>query len=530
MEVSNFKALLAELEDPASEALVKSLVPSAQLNSEDSRKLQALLKLVETYQSAVNTSGIGKWFIPDGPFSIDKCPKHKLFFDASKKYNELLFCAGNRTGKTIAGAYMMACHLTGDYPEWWTGRRFDHPTHCWAAGSDAKSTRDTVQTELLGPIGSWGTGLIPLDKMGDFWNLSGVPQGVDTIKIRHKSGGWSTLSFKNYMQEISAYYGTARHFIWLDEIAPADIYNECLIRTMTTKGDVAVTFTPLEGLTPLVVKFFAKADLLGGSKPLLGVSQDTLMTEQDARLANRQTSKAIITAGWDDAPWLEEESKARMLDDTPPHLRNARSKGEPSMGSGNIYPVLMQDILVSPFEIPPYYERICGLDVGWNNTAAAWVARNPDTGVFYLYDEYLKGGEEPVVHAAALRARGLWIPIMIDPASRGRSQADGVKVLDLYRTENLLLYPAKNEVEAGILTVWNLLTTGKLKIFSSLMGFQREYVLYRRDLNGKVIKENDHILDALRYALMTPNRMISKQEALSKDPSVYKGHSIHYDI
>jgi phage terminase large subunit-like protein len=36
-----------------------------------------------------------------------------------------------------------------------------------------------------------------------------------------------------------------------------DIYTECLLRTMTTDGLIMVTFTPLNGRTPLVASFLA---------------------------------------------------------------------------------------------------------------------------------------------------------------------------------------------------------------------------------------------------------------------------------
>ena len=532
MQPNDIDALLGSISTQSFKDQVKEVAPSLELSDNNARAMQSLVTLVEEYQSSLENSGTGKWFVEGSAFSIENCPKHNAFFMASKSYTETLFIAGNRCGKTLAGAFAMACHLTGEYPSWWNGKTFDRPIKAWAAGSDAKSTRDTVQKELLGSIGNWGTGLIPKEKMGRFWALSGVPQGVDTIEIKHSSGGISTLSFKNYQQSLSAFYGTAMDVIWLDEICPADIYNECLIRTMTTGGIIFVTFTPLEGLTPLVVNFFSKADLLAGSKPLLGVSNEQPEDDgTDSRLANRTVAKAIVTAGWDDAPWLTEEAKARMLDDTPPHLRAARSKGEPSMGSGNIYPIPLSEILIKPFEIPPYYERICGFDVGWNNTAAVWLAKNPDTGVVYMYDEYIRGGEEPPVHASAIKARGTWIPVLIDPASRGRSQVDGRKLMDMYRAEDLLLYPANNEVESGILNVWSHLSTGKLKIFETLPRIQREYTLYRRDLNGKVIKENDHLLDALRYALNMIIRAISKQQATSVGKGL-KGFttSMKYDI
>jgi len=62
--------------------------------------------------------------------------------------------AANRVGKTVVGAYEMTCHLTGVYPHWWEGRRFDHAVDTWACGDTSETTRDIVQKELMGPLGS----------------------------------------------------------------------------------------------------------------------------------------------------------------------------------------------------------------------------------------------------------------------------------------------------------------------------------------------------------------------------------------
>src|SRR4051812_17459093 len=78
-------------------------------------------------------------------------PKQKAFHDAGATYRERLFLAGNRCGKTQAGAYEMAMHLTGMYPQWWEGKRFDKPVRAWAAGVTGESTRDVVQEKLFGP-------------------------------------------------------------------------------------------------------------------------------------------------------------------------------------------------------------------------------------------------------------------------------------------------------------------------------------------------------------------------------------------
>jgi hypothetical protein len=218
-----------------------------------------------------------------------------------------------------------------------------------------------------------------------------------------------------------------------------------------------------------------------------------------------------------------------MLDDTPPHLRAARSKGEPAMGSGNVYPIPLDDILVKPFQIPEYYEIMYALDVGWNKTACIWGARNPDTGVVFLFDEHYVGQAEPIIHAHSIQARGKWMEGVIDPASRGRSQVDGQQLMTVYKDLGLIIYPAKNEVEGGIHLVYNALSSGKLKVFDTLHNWQREYTLYRRDLNGKIIKEHDHLMDGTRYLMNNQIRFITKSKARGSTPLTYQGTK-HYDI
>lgn len=529
---SDLDAMMAELNSSKGAELIANIAPDIDFSKANAKTMASALKLFELYQNKLEQSGTAKWFVEGSPFAIEYCPKHKLFFEAGGHYSERIFIASNRTGKSIAGAYELSCHLTGLYPTWWAGKRFDKPIKAWACGSDAKATRDTAQKELLGPIGAWGTGMIPADLFGKCWMLAGVPQGVDLIEIKHVSGGKSVLGFKNYEQDLKAFYGTAMDAIWLDEECPENIYNECLIRTMTTDGIVFVTFTPLQGLTPLVVKFYSKAELLGGAPGLAGVVPEHAEEEDgyEARLMNRKNvAKGIINAGWDDAPWLSEDSKRRMLDDTLPHLRDARSKGIPAMGSGNIYPIALDNILCDPFQIPDYYERLYALDVGWNRTACLWAARNPDTDVIYIYDEYYASREEPDIHASNIKAKGTWIPGVIDPAARGRSQIDGKQLYAMYQhlLDNLL--PAKNEVESGISNTYNKLGTGKIMVFRNLQNFQKEYILYRRDLNGKIIKENDHLMDCLRYIVNNIIRALSKQQRSAAMGGTYSG-SKKYDI
>ena len=494
-------ALLKGTEIAVSDEEVRNLLPRARDSGpkQEIARLNHLRYLLEQYNQVSREAGISKWFVPGTPFGIENTPKHAVFFRAGKSYNERTFMAGNRCGKSIAGAFEASCHATGVYPAWWNGRVFDHPTNGWVVGSTARATRDTAQKELLGPLGAWGTGMIPKASLGKASALAGVPGGVDYIQVKHITGGWSTIGFKNYEQPLAAFFGTALDWAWLDEECPQEHYNEILIRTMTTDGLVFNTFTPLKGLTPMVVRFGEKADYLAGAQKLIGIPDQDENTEIDARLADITTSKAIIQAGWDDAPWLTEKAKQQMEADTEPHLRAARRSGRPSMGSGNVFPISLEEIMVQPFQIPPYFKRMFALDVGWNRTAVLWAAIDPQSDIVYIYDEHYVGEQQPPIHAAAIRARGEWIPGVIDPASRGRSQRDGVQLMKDYKDLGLRLNPAINSVDAGISGLWQRMSTGNLKVFSSLTNFAKEFVLYRRNLKGKIVDENDHLMDCLRY-------------------------------
>ena len=283
----------------------------------ESQKIDALREAIRRQSAlALRFNKIGTYFPDGGEFKRELYVKHLEFFDAGCVYKERLFMAANRVGKSEAGAFESVCHATGIYPKWWTGRRFATPTEGWACGTTGETTRDIVQTKLMGRVGEEGTGMIPKHLIVKTTSRrGGIADALESIQVKHISGKVSTIGLKSYQQGRESFEGTAKHWIWLDEEPPADIYTECLYRTPTVRGVVYVTFTPLQGMSD-VVKGFVEPE-----------------TDQS------EDYKWYIQAGWQDVPHIHEDEKKALIATTPPYQIDARTKGEPALGSGAIYPI-----------------------------------------------------------------------------------------------------------------------------------------------------------------------------------------------
>lgn len=451
------------------------------LNHTDSADSEELLSILQELNHRDRTGGVYRRFF-NSPTTRTEYPKHWQFFDAGRTHRQRLFRAANRVGKTTTAGSELTYHLTGNYPEGWVGKRFDGASSWWVCGKSSETVRQILQPLLLGDVGEFGTGLIPLAHLvlPSLKDAKKASTGIGTFRVKHKAGGESQVEFKSYDQGRKAFEGTERS-IWCDEEPPEDVYTECLLRTMTGNNILMLTFTPMQGPSKVVMNF----------------SVDGTWEDGPAGLG-----KHVTSCTWDDVPHLSEEDKAELLASIPPYQRDARSKGIPALGSGVIYPISEESIVIDPFPLPPHYKRVYGLDVGWNRTAAIWAAIDPDTDIVYLYREHYLGEATPIVHAAAIigpAGKDAWIPGVIDPASRGRTQDSGNQLFQNYLDLGLNLEKANNAVEGALWEILEAMQQGRLKVFSTLTHFRKELRSYARDEKGKVIKLDDHLCDALRY-------------------------------
>ena len=410
--------------------------------------------------------------------------KQREFHRNGADYRERLFMAGNQLGKTVAGAAEAAMHLTGRYPDWWQGRKFDRPIVMLAGSESYELTRDGVQRLLVGPPDreeEWGTGFIPGDTLIARTRRMGVSNALDSVTVRHVSGGSSSIYLKAYEQGRGKWQATTVDYVWFDEEPPEDVYFEGITRTNATQGSIAVTFTPLLGMSNVVARY--------------------VMEESSDRIV---TSMTI-----DDAEHYTPEQRAKIIASYPAHEREARTKGIPSLGSGLIFPVLEEDIVIEPIAIPAIWSQINGIDFGYDHPfGAASLAWDRDSDTVYVTKCYRKREATPVIHSAAIKPWGDWIPVAWPHDGLQHDKGSGDQLAAQYKAQGLNMLPERaeweeggNGVEAGIAEMLDRMLTGRWKVFSTCTEWLEERRLYHRK-DGKIVKERDDVISASRYALM----------------------------
>jgi len=409
---------------------------------------------------------------------------HRAGADLSVR--ERLLIAGNQLGKTWSAGYETAMHLTGRYPDWWQGAVFNDPVAMWAAGVTGEVTRDSVQRVLCGRINAIGTGAIPADAIKDKAMKRGVADAIDTLVVRWGGGGdiqakESLLGFKAYDQGREKFQAETLDIVWLDEEPPMDIYTEALTRTNATDGILYMTFTPLQGMSDVVRRF----------------------------LMEKQAGTHVTTMTIQDAEHYTPEQRAAIIASYPSHEREARAMGIPTLGSGRIFPIAEEVIREMPVTLPSHWPRIVGIDFGWDHpTAAAWLAWDRDTDTVHVYDAYRVREATPLVHAAAIKSKGAWIPVAWPHDGLQHDKGSGEQLAEQYKKHGLAMLKDRatfddgsNGVEAGLMDMLDRMQTGRLKVAKHLHDWWEEFRLYHRE-DGKVVKENDDLMSATRYALM----------------------------
>jgi phage terminase large subunit-like protein len=415
--------------------------------------------------------------------------------------------AANRIGKTVSTCYETAMHLTGQYPDWWDGCRYDRPVTVMVAGEGWSQVALVLQQELLGTpdiklLDQLGTGAIPRDCIvADTMRNDGA--NCMGCEIRHVSGGRSYLLFANYTQEVRQLQGFKLDLAVFDEQPPDDFFSEIVTRTATTQGQVLCSFTPLKGLNGLVSKFW-----------------------------NREQGYDYIRVAWSDVPeydpwgepFLLASTRQQLERDYLPHEREARIQGRPIMGKGAVFQlrhwptyqpggINFRDIM--------NIQRVIALDLGLVNdktviTLAYW---DPDEGIFYLHKQIVIQGVEEAVPSQyinhLLRPEVFGTPIVLpaDANTPGRYTMSSASVRQLFERYELnvhsdaIMNPPDSEGRRtnhrsfGINAMRQSLEFGTFMINENCQEFLTEAQNYHVDEKGR-FSDPDDCIDSARYAFL----------------------------
>jgi phage terminase large subunit-like protein len=426
----------------------------------------------------------------------------RRFFRHGATHRERMILCGNRGGKTNSTGYEDALHLTGRYPDWWEGHRFDFPINAWLFGVDAKQVRDVLQKELLGDssdaLDSFINGWIHNDEIiNDSIERSALKGAVNRVRIKHISGGYSTLTFFSYTQiqtgqSTLPVAGSSVDLVHGDEQPPDTLVGQLITRVITGNrgrgGLVVWSMTPELGLTDLVAQFMQKP----------------------------ATHQALIgPISWAECPHLTPKMQAEALASYPVHEREMRSKGIPLFGSGRIFRFNEDRFLIDPFDLnqKPWMKVIKAVDVGVAHpTGGAWLAYDPENTVTYLVRTYRSAGEAAAVHGAAMNAMWPNAPTVYPQDADTREKGSAQSLLPLYGFKTPILFTNpdpkdSNYVEPGIMAMQAAEEQGRFFGFRGQCDeFMEEIRTYHRDERGNIVAERDDVISAVRYGFQTIGR------------------------
>jgi hypothetical protein len=212
----------------------------------------------------------------------------------------------------------------------------------------------------------------------------------------------------------------------------------------------------------------------------------------------------------DDAEHYSAEERQRIIDSYPAHEKEARTKGIPVLGSGRIFPIAGELLRCQPRDFPDHWPRLGGCDFGWTHPfAAVEIVWDRDTDTVYVNRTHRMSEATPVVHAAAVRPWGKKLKWAWPRDGRRETlEGAGIALADQYAEQGLEMLHEHAQfddgsvsVEAGLMQMLTMMETGRFKVMSHLNDWFDEFRLYHRK-DGKVVKENDDLMAASRYAIM----------------------------
>jgi phage terminase large subunit-like protein len=348
--------------------------------------------------------------------------------------------------------------------------------------------RDIMQKKLCGEPGSveaFGAGMIPKHLfVGDPVLARGEGNAFDTIQVRHKSGGSSTIRFRTYQAGRVALQGET-HLVWCDEEpAEYEVYAELLARITAIGGMLMIGFTPLRRLSEISIRY---REQFSPDRTFVQMGIDDIPAGDGG-----------AGGGGGHIPLALRQS---IIDGYPEHEREARARGEPMLGEGKVYKTPESEIIedADPTTFPLHWTWGGAMDLGidhpWAYVLICW---DRDQDVIHLVAELRISDATVAAHVGAIRSLekrifGRHVDFRVAwPADAGtRDRGSGEPVRNLYKQYGLRMMPEPAthagmkgveavSLEGGVAEIDARERAGKWKVARGMLHYLQERRLYHR--------------------------------------------------
>ncbi len=436
-------------------------------------------RLLAAYKRELESNPLLTYNAPGSP---RRHPKQLEFHAAKTKIKALI--GGNRSGKSAAGVVddliqlvdreALPSHLV-DFKKW------QPPVYGRIV---APKFNENIEGVIFPTIRQW----VPRSQlMGGSWEKAFSKQ---RRVLSFANGSW--LQFLTFDQDLDAHAGAALHFVHFDEEPEGDkgleLFNENMARLVDFDGDFKLTMTPLFGLS---------------------WSWDLIW---EARHTDPNIS--VIQVDSFDNPFVNHEALRAYFDSLPEEIARARRRGEYVHFKGRFYDEFTdQKHVVEPRtrEQVAGQNIVVGIDPGLVRTGVVWVAFDSDNVACVFCELYPKDQVPAAVAAEIHEINKRWniTPdyYVIDPSARNRATINAEQIQSEYGRAGIWAIPGQSDRAAGILEVKRRLQQGSLFVTSDCSNLIWEFGRYRKDPKSSdefaAVKQDDHLLDALRYVCMS---------------------------
>lgn len=432
--------------------------------------------------------------------AFDKRTKYQkqLEFYALGKYHKIRYLSGgNRVGKTYAGSEETFFHSIRTYPSWWIGARMNHIDRMLDNYIIPLSYDAFVRNIFPKFLDLFG-----VDTISDFYKHDAiakykiVPQSDAFKYIELTTGARINIMSAELGKRVQ---GVAGDFVWIDEeFSSTWLQNELFMRTMNTDENerkLIITASPTQGKTAFIKNI-------------------------------ERTKQPMILTSWDDVPHLTEQEKEAMAGIISPDELEARRNGVPSDGMGLIFSFDWPNVLIKGEQekdilqniTSPRYIKFTSLDFGFNYPAVSYYIIDKMTKKKYMTQSFKfnNRGIEWVLDWMKQYVHIYGVNLIVDHAGNQRSQVDGKRLI------NDFVVPAGFRPILSVKGVDSNITNARNELKNETMFFLEstneqffdEIHEYKRDIKGRIVKEDDHIIDTWLYFLSTHKTSIAYKEQM----------------